>query len=162
MKSSRVVVNASPIITLSRVGAVDLLWKLFDEVVIPEGVVTEINAGDSADPAVIWLSTQTECSVYKVVVADCVFEWNLGLGESEVISYAYASASPCHVSIDDRAAKRCAETLGLPVIGTIGLLISAKRRGIIPSVTELLHQILANGFRLSDSVVEKALILAGE
>jgi predicted nucleic acid-binding protein len=66
------------------------------------------------------------------------------------------------VILDDRPARRLALGLGLPVVGTMGVLLRAKRTGTIPAVRPLLEQLLRAGFRLSPAIREKVLTDAGE
>ncbi len=60
---------------------------------------------------------------------------DLGAGESEVLSLALG-LSGYHAVLDDAAGRRSAEALGIPFIGTGGLLLLAKKEGLIPSVGE--------------------------
>ena len=66
------------------------------------------------------------------------------------------------VIVDDRPARRLALNLGLPVVGTAGILLRAKRLGIIPEVRPLVDEIIRRGFRLSPAIREKVLVDAGE
>jgi len=59
-------------------------------------------------------------------------------------------------------ARQVAETLRLPVTGTLGLLLDAKRRNLIPAVRPLLEQLDALGFRLASHTRAAVLKLAGE
>jgi predicted nucleic acid-binding protein len=52
--------------------------------------------------------------------------------------------------------------MGLKVIGTVGILIRAKREGILPWVSPLLNDLVEKGFRLSEDLKREALLLAGE
>lgn len=55
----RWVVNASPIISLTKIDRIHLLSELCDEVVITQGVADEIKLGGYADSAVDWLHPKT-------------------------------------------------------------------------------------------------------
>ena len=70
--------------------------------------------------------------------------------------------TPLVVIIDERRGRRYAKRLGLPLTGTVGLLLAAKMQGLIPALAPLIDQLLANGLFLAPSVVEQALKLAGE
>jgi predicted nucleic acid-binding protein len=85
-------------------------------------------------------------------IASEILIWNLGLGESEVLSLALADKSYVAM-IDDRAARNCARTLGIHTLGTGGALVLAKRRGLIPSVSIALQQLLDAGLWLSDELM---------
>ena len=73
-----------------------------------------------------------------------------------------ASEKKCKVILDDRRARKVATSLGVAVIGTIGILIRAKRNGIIAAVKPVLDDLEATGFFVSKELKGEALRLAGE
>jgi predicted nucleic acid-binding protein len=87
--------------------------------------------------------------------------WDLGAGESAVLSWGYANPGT-EVIIDDLSARRCATTLGIPVRGTLGLVLTAKQRGAIPAARPVLEQLLLSGMYLSERIINQALKLVGE
>lgn len=87
--------------------------------------------------------------------------WNLGRGETAVLSYALAH-SPIRAVIDDRDARRSAQALGIPMLGTGGVLLLAKRRGLLASVTEGLIKLRDAGLWLSEDIVQLIRTQAGE
>jgi predicted nucleic acid-binding protein len=150
------VVNASPLICLDKIGQVQLLSRLAS-VIVPAGVLAEIQRGPlPLDPA-----TFGPHAVRQIPVIDpSVAVWDLGAGESEVLSCALAESATAIV--DDRAARRCANALGVPVRGTLRVLVDAKAAGLVPSVGPLVERLRGAGLFLSERVVEHALKLAGE
>lgn len=64
--------------------------------------------------------------------------------------------------LDDRQARVLAEQLGLKVVGMVGILLKAKRAGLISSVRPLLDAAQAQGFRMEKELYQEALRLAGE
>jgi hypothetical protein len=64
--------------------------------------------------------------------------------------------------IDDHAGRTVARSLGIAVTGLVGVLIHAKQSGFVPNVRQLLEEIRARGYWLSDELVEQAAKLAGE
>ncbi len=90
-----------------------------------------------------------------------VAAWNLGDGESAVFSFAKMEPG-YRAIVDDLAARRCARTLGVRTLGTGGLLVLAKRRGLIETVRDRINMVIDNGLYLSDSVVQLLLSEAGE
>jgi len=161
MKSDRLVVNASPIISLARIGYTDLLVELSAELVVPRGVCEEIMAHHSVDPAMRWLNDKESALVQPVEVPATIAEWNLGKGESQVLAFAYGHRE-FMVGIDDKSAKRCAESFAIRVRGTIALIVEAKRRRLVPEAGPLLLKLKSNGFRMAESLFDAALKLAGE
>ena len=67
-----------------------------------------------------------------------------------------------HPALDDKAARRCARTLGIQTLGTGGMLVLAKQRGLIESVAAELYNLRRLGLWLSDELVDLFLEEAGE
>jgi len=86
---------------------------------------------------------------------------DLGLGETEVLALALES-SDAIVVLDDAMARRVAESLNLKLIGTLGVLLSAKRAGLIAAVAPMLDQLQALRFRIAPRTRAAVLGLAGE
>lgn len=86
---------------------------------------------------------------------------DLGRGESEVLTWA--RGNPDHVAIlDDRAARRCADVFNVSVCGTVGILMRAKREGLVNSLTAALDDAAKVGLYVSPAVRREALRLLGE
>jgi len=157
------VVNASPLIVLARINHLFLLQRLAkEEIVVPAGVAKEISQGPGDDPAREWLRADGQALVREVEgVPPVIIAWNLGLGESEVLAWAYQNAG-YEAILDDRAARNCALSLNIPVRGTIGVLLLAKRFGHLIEITPILQQLEKVGFRIDPTVISAAKKLAGE
>ena len=154
------VVNASPLIVLSRAGHLDLLLLLGDRIVIPDVVVEEVSAHSAEAARAVaghaWLEPTP-----AVAVATAVAAWDLGRGESAVLSWAVARPGSLAV-IDDYAARTCATVLGVPVIGTLGLVLRAKVRGRVPAARPLVEDLRRAGLYLSDGLIDDALSIVDE
>jgi predicted nucleic acid-binding protein len=153
--SERWVLNASPIIVLARVGQEHLFEALADEVVIPRAVAEEIEAGPVDDPARRAIAGGQFTTVDVTPVSE-VLAWDLGAGETAVLSYALEEPG-WMVVLDDAAARKCARSFELPLKGTLGVIILAKQRGLIPSAAEVLRSLLRSDFRLEEDVIREAL-----
>ena len=81
-------------------------------------------------------------------------------GESEAIALAYERGM--RIILDDRKAREAARRLGVPVTGTVGLILKAKQAGVIPVIRPLLDALDANQFRIGEALRAEALRLAGE
>ncbi len=151
------VVNASPIIALARVGRLHLLSDLCEELLVPEAVVTEILAGPASDPrGRRWRSGWDASSRLNELHAI----W-LGAGETAVLAVA-AEKQRAAAVLDDAAARVCAKSLGIEVIGTLGVVLRAKKNAHISSATEVLESLQAAGLWLADDVVRAAIEGVGE
>jgi predicted nucleic acid-binding protein len=161
MRIDSIVINASPLITLFRSDQADLLPRLFTHIVVPEAVWQEVVLGGREDAAACRLARQPWPLRTDVVPSPRVAEWGLGAGETGVLSHALANPG-LRAVIDDMDARRCAKTLNIPIFGTGGLLVLAKRRGLLSSVNEGIAKLRGAGLWLSDDVVRLLLMHAGE
>jgi predicted nucleic acid-binding protein len=155
MPINNVVVNASPLICLFKSGLQGLLPGLFQDIYVPEAVLQEVTASGKKDFPATQLAQQTWITVAASIPVDIrVAAWNLGRGESEVISFALQN--PVYRAVlDDREARRCAETLGCKCIGTAGILVLAKRRKLLFSLREAFAKLTASGIWLSSDLIEE-------
>ena len=69
---------------------------------------------------------------------------------------------PATAVLDDAAARTCAKALGIEVIGTLAVVLRAKRKALIPSAADVLRALRMAGLRLDDQVVHLALKGIGE
>jgi len=155
------ITNASPLIYLGRTESLHLLEICARNVYVPDVVVREIRAGHD-EPAARAIDTCVWLEVVSVNVVPAEVEaWNLGPGESAVL--AWASANPgARVVIDDREGRRCAAHLGIKAVGTLGLVLAAKRGGVVPAARPVIEALVASGLYLSDEIVDGVLALVGE
>ncbi len=160
MRIDRVVIDDSPLITLFRSGQANLLPALFDHIVVPDVVWSEVVA-ERDDAAAVGLPAQPWSICQPAPPVPEVTLWNLGRGETTVLSHALRHPSTRAI-IDDREARRRAQTLGIPVLGTGGLLVLAKCRQLIPSLSDALTRIRRAGLYLSGDVTALLRQLAGE
>jgi len=160
--AERPAVNASPLIFLASVDMIDLLQVVAGEVIVPRPVAHEIEEAGPDDLAVkaiqrtAWLLVRDPPSTPAVIQS-----WGLGDGESSVLAWVHKYPGT-EAIIDDLAARRCAATLGIPVRGTLGLVLIAKQRGKINSARVVIEQLRISGMYLSDRVMNQALALVGE
>lgn len=159
----RWIVNASPLILLGKIGRLDLLERLSPVFEIPSAVASEIRRGPQNDAAKIWLDNRaiTARIVQTTVPRTDLLAWDLGSGETAVLAHCYGHAD-CRAVLDDRAARTCAGVYGIRVIGTVGILIRAKRSGYIDLLEPELSRLVKCGSLLSTAIVLEALKLAGE
>ena len=156
------VVNASPCILLAKAGRADLLPLLAEPLVFPQSVVNEIEMAAADDPARVWLRENRErFQLAQVVAPELIASWDLGSGENAVLAWAHENAG-FEAILDDRAARICANALKIPVRGSMGVVLLAKQEGLVERVRPVIDSMIAHGLRISDSLVAKALQLAGE
>lgn len=156
------VVNASPLIFLSKAGLIDLLRVVSPQVMVPESVAIEIGRRGSDDvTAKAMADTPWLISVPVTTIPPLIQSWDLGAGESAVLAYALQNPGMVAI-IDDGSGRRCAEVLGVPLCGTLGLVLLAKQRAVIPSARPVVATLKQHGMFLSERTIDQALTLVGE
>ncbi|KAI9135503.1 DUF3368 domain-containing protein [Acaryochloris sp. CCMEE 5410] len=161
MPIERVVVDASPLIILFKGQLEQLLPKLFNEIIVPAAVWEEVTDSKEDIAARALPTTSWVKRLELSEISGEIFAWGLGAGESEVLSYAFNHHQYWAI-VDDKAARRCAKTLRIRTLGTGGLLVLAKRRGVIPSIIPALKAIECAGLWLSQDVIKLLMQQAGE
>lgn len=159
-----IVADTGPLIALARIEHLELLTRLFREVLVPQRVREE-SCRDLQRPGARILHDSFARNLLQVVdeppeVPGLLFPRALGPGERAAIHLALDR----HLGLllDDRPARRFAQSLELPVLGTGGLLLLAKGQGLIDHIAPRLHHLRSEGYRLSAALVEQLLPLAGE
>jgi predicted nucleic acid-binding protein len=124
-----VVSDTSPINYLCQIGEIDLLPRLFSEVLIPPAVMAELRHPRAPQPVAIWLSSLPQ---WAKIQAPLALQPNLGLdpGETEAISLAIELRLEA-VLIDERAGRLVAEGRGITAIGTLAILNAADLHGLV-------------------------------
>jgi hypothetical protein len=161
-KEKGIVVNTSPWIFLSVCGQISLLEKLYNEVYIPASVRDEIMSGGRQGIGVRELELSPWIKIEKASDPEKIkLLYELEQGEAEVIILAKEKGID-QVLIDEKVARMQAKVLGLKVIGTLGLLLKAKRKGLLLSIKPFIDKILKSGIWIKEDIVEGILKEAGE
>lgn len=147
----KVYVDTSSLIILKKINALDLLNKIYSNVIITNYIQLELN---EAIPS--WISVELTYNIDQSFLKN----FNLGLGETSIIINAIKNNG--FLIIDDLKARKIATTLSLRYTGSIGILIIAKELKLIDSVKYYLEKIQETNFRLSDALINKILEIANE
>lgn len=162
MLINRIIINSSPLIVLFKSKQAELLPQLFTEILVPEWVFEEVTKGGGDDIASRKLPTVSWIQIVKhFCIAPEAAAWNLGRGESQVLSLALRNSDYAAI-VEDRAARRCGQSLSIFTMGTGGLPILAKKRGLITSISPGIPALRDAGLWLSDSIVNILKNQAGE
>ena len=159
-----VVSNTSPIVNLACVGRLGLLGDLYGELVIADAVFDEIVVQGAGRPGAVevqqadWIVRRPlrDRARVDLLLAD------LDPGEAETIALA-AEVNASVVLIDEKRGRTFAKRLQLRPVGLVGILLSAKHRGLIPEVRPVLDELIGSaGFWVSSELYREALQLADE
>jgi predicted nucleic acid-binding protein len=154
--------DTSPLQYLHQPNLLRILPALAEQVIVPPAVAKELEAGHWLGvglpdvTALDWIALRQPTSEAALPLVT-----DLGPGETEVLMLALESPEAVAV-LDDALARRMAETLGLRLTGTLGLLLDAKRAGLVEVVAPLLDELQALRFRLAPHTRAAVLRLAGE
>jgi predicted nucleic acid-binding protein len=133
-------INTSPLIFLSKSNFLHLLQIVSPQILVPEAVAAEILAYGETDVTAQTLTTTDWLVIASMPPVPTVIQnWDLGVGESAVLTWGYTHPGT-EVILDDLAGRRCATTLGIPVRGTLGLVLLAKQRGEIRAARPVLSR----------------------
>lgn len=139
------VVNASPLILLGKIGRVALLRQLSDELIVPDMVAREVGERPEGEQVIAEVSSLPGVRFETGIATPSeIADWNLGRGESQVLALAEAFPGRRAV-LDDLEARRCAQSLGLPLIGTLGVVLRARRKGVIEKARPLIEYLRGVG-----------------
>ena len=159
---AEVICNTSPMQYLHQVGLLSILPALVGPVLIPPAVDAELAMGRSLglelpNPAQLdWVTIRRPTHSLPVPTPP-----GLGAGEAAVLALALECGDSV-VILDDALARQAARSLGLRLTGTLGLLLDAKRAGLIVAITPVLDTLQSLRFRLAPQTRALVLRLAEE
>ncbi|HLF87810.1 MAG TPA: DUF3368 domain-containing protein [Anaerolineales bacterium] len=160
----KVVSNASPLVSLSRIGKLELLHKLYSEIYIPDAVWQEVVLDGAGQPGagevgtVQWIKKQAVQNVQLVQA----LRQNLDAGEAEAIVLALEVKADLLV-MDERLGRETARHLGVRFTGVVGALVEARQKEYIQAIAPLLDALrYSASFRISDQLYNHVLKNQGE
>jgi predicted nucleic acid-binding protein len=160
---SIVVSDTSPVRALANLGLLKLLQPLFGQVIVPEGVAWELSQPpdgqatvDLAQYSFVKVMAVSETSTIEKFLAD------LDRGESEALALAIELHADL-LLIDEADERARAKREGLEIIGVLGILLEAKRQGLVEGIGPLLDQLQnRHRFFIARPIRAEVLRLAGE
>lgn len=160
-----VVADAGPLIGISRVGRLPLLRDLYGTLLIPEQVREELRLSSNKPGSHAVLEAMQDRWICCVPICDVNQAFRLGrfidAGEAEAIQLAIEQQAEL-LLIDDRRGRKAAQKRGVPIIGTGGMLVVAKKAGLLDNIAPVIAALTQAGYRLSPLLSEHILKLAGE
>ena len=155
------IINASPLILLGKLGRTDFLERLARQVIVPQAVFREIAPGATGDVAMEvvlgWAATRVQDDI---IVPPSISAWDLGAGESQVLSHCLAGGH--RAVLDDGEARAAAKAHSVPLVGSLGVILRARKAGLIPAARPLVEQLIESGSYLAADLVRLALHKVGE
>jgi predicted nucleic acid-binding protein len=156
-----IVADASPLISLAIINKLHLLDEIFEEIIVPFSVYTEIIKTDKKFSSYLQEWSKPLIKKCKNIQAFNAYQISLGKGESEAIVLSKEFQNSI-LLVDDKKARTVAKLENHKVIGTVGILLLAKERALVSEIKSLLIQLEENYIHLSKSLIEKALSISDE
>lgn len=154
------VLNASPLILLGKLGRLDLAEALAPKIIVPASVAEEITAGMIDSPARETIAWARPYIQPDIAVPESVLNWDIGAGESQVLAYCLATGS--RAVLDDGDARAAAKAHRVRVVGSLGIILRARKNGLIPAARPLIEQLVASGSYLAPDLIREAFAKVGE
>jgi len=156
----KVVSDASPLIALARIDCLELLPKLYGNILIPAEVYEEIVVAGAGLPGAGQITEARWIEVSPVndaaAVAEAVRRTGLGAGEVSALVLAKEVAAGLTL-LDERRARRYAKAEGLEVIGCVGILETLHRRGLLGDLRGAYARLLDREFRIDKRTLQESL-----
>jgi hypothetical protein len=159
-----VVSNTSPLMNLAIIGRLDLLRHFYETIHVPQAVWDELvtqgagKPGSEAIAAAKWIQTHIVQNQHLVAA----LREQLDAGESEAIALAL-ELNATLILLDETEGRRVASSHGLNKTGALGILLQAKKQGVIHSLKDEMDKLQQQAhFWISPPLFEKLLRAAGE
>ena len=148
-----VVSNTTPILSLYKIGKLDLLRSLFGQITVPMAVYNEIAVAGRGKQGHDEFDKTDYIHIKEInnVFAANLLRSQLDYGEAEAIVLARELAANI-LLLDEKKARKVAQISAQTVIGTLGILHAAKNRGLIPDIKTSLDSLIANGIWIDRSL----------
>ena len=151
-----IVSDTSPITNLIQIGQLDILEQVFTQIIIPEKVYEELSVYEKQREEIEnrnWILVKPVINQAEVKM----LEKQLDLGEAQAIVLAKELNADLLI-IDERKGRKAAEEYGLKIIGLLGVLIQAKKKGYLNELKPILDKLIGDiGFRVSKNLYDRIL-----
>jgi predicted nucleic acid-binding protein len=147
-----IISDTSCLIALSKIERLDLLKDLYHEIIITSDVFHEF--GGSLPDWIIITEVKNKQKQKEI-------EERLDKGEASSIALALEIENTTLI-INEIKGRKIAQSLNIDIIGTIGIILLADKKGLISNVTSLILRLVNKGFRLSDKLINKIIEKYGQ
>jgi uncharacterized protein len=155
-----IIADSSALISLASCKKLSLLDKLFADVKVPQAVFDEVTQKEKSQSEI--LRDYLKGKVVDIDLTNLVLDFGeLGRGELEAMAL-FKQINADLLLLDDKKARKIALLNKIPIVGSFGILLSGKKKGLIKSVKPLIDELELSGIYISKSLVKRVLILAKE
>lgn len=141
-----IVADTSCLIILKNINLLDILFKLFGEIIITPQVKQEFN--DSLPDWIKVVEPKNKSLVKTLLIS-------LDIGEASSIALSLEDKEQTLLIIDERKGRKIAKELGLNIVGTVGIILKAKEKGKLNSIKLILEKLESSDFRISKQLKDE-------
>lgn len=162
MSNPTAIADSGPLICLSRINQLELLPRLFSKVLVPPEVWNEVTVKGQGHPGAYEVS-QVPWFTFRIPDPHLVKPLNIlvDAGEAEAIALAQTISNGI-ILMDDSRARKIAKRLNIKQIGTVGILLRAKRLGLFKNIKPHIDAMIKNGIYMRQELIDSVLKDAGE
>ena len=152
----KIVSNSTPLIALSRINELDLLRIIFGTIIVPCAVYDEVVSEGSGKPGVKEVTSTSWIIRMEVQnrLAVSMLQVDLDRGEAEAVVLAKEMGAD-YLLLDEKKARRVARNSEIRIMGTVGVLGLAVKKGLISNLDDVFCKLEQNSFRLTEEVKKK-------
>ena len=162
MRETIAVADSGPLIGLARINKLELLPGLFSEIIVPPEVWNEVTIKGRGLPGAYEIS-QIKWITIQPPSPQLIQSLSILVDAGEAQAIALAQTTPnCILLLDDSRARKISARLSIKQIGTIGLLLRAKRVGLVEEIKPHIEALVENGIYIRQELIDAVLHDAGE
>ncbi len=152
----KIVSNSTPLIALSRINEFDLLRIIFSSITVPSAVYNEVVLEGTGRPGVKEVANATWIIKRDVqnLLAVSMLQMDLDRGDAEAVVLAKELGAD-YLLLDEKKARRIARNSEIKIMGTVGILGLAAKKGLISNLDDTFTKLEQNGFRFTEEVRKK-------
>ena len=154
-----VIADTGALISLGHINKIHLIEEIFGEILIPEAVWDELKSYKHPDFDKSY--ADFFYSRMRKINSKNYLKYMIDNGESEAI-ILYQELNADYLLIDDKKARKFAESLDLNCIGTVGILVEAKNRGLVEQIRPIFEKWLSVDRYFSKALLNQILEDSGE
>lgn len=160
-----IISDTTALSNLLRINQLQLLPKLYGNIIIPETVFDELQTLESFNVSIkpinqaSWIKIKYVTN--RLMLSDLVNKNNLDLGEAEAIALSIELQAN-RLLIDEKKGRTIARQYNLSIVGTLGILLEAKTKGFLSNITKEMDKLLKIGFWIHPTLYKKIQRLAKE
>jgi hypothetical protein len=154
-----IVSNTTPIISLAKINKLDLLEKIFGEIIVSKGVYTELTS-KAEFKEVNYIKSSSFIKVvdlkneFAVRIIQKAFSLDRGESESIILAEEYNADL---LLMDEKKGRNAAISMDIKIAGTLGILLEAKKMGLVTEIKPFMDKLIENNIRISNKLYREIL-----